>query len=63
MMLPVSLLIIRSLKRWVRVPDISAETGKGVIRDVGMETTNQNREPKQWHMYVINKHASDNVLY
>ncbi len=25
-----------------------------------METTDQNKEPKQWHMYVINKHATDN---
>ncbi len=22
----------------------------------------QNKEPKQWHMYVINKHATDNPL-
>ncbi len=40
MMLPANLLIIISLKRWVKV-----EAGRGVIKDVGMENTDQNKEP------------------
>ncbi len=38
----------------------SAEAGRGLIWDGGMETTDQKKEPKQWHMHVINKHATDN---
>ncbi len=42
----------------VKVADLS-DKGREVIIDVGINITNQIKVPKQLHMYVISKHATD----